>query len=79
MCKKYADSQLHALACKNVAQQLDKDDKEMLESVSYSDLFSTIDKQIIITKLYQKIINIRKKMTNQAPHGIVVDLVDITL
>ena len=30
MCKKYADSQLHALACKNVAQQLDKDDQEML-------------------------------------------------
>ena len=31
----------YALAWKNVAQQLVKDDQEMLESVSYSDLFMT--------------------------------------
>ena len=82
MCGKDTDSQMHALSCEVVAQHLDKEEQNILNHISYSDIFSTIDKQVVITHMFQKIISIRKKKINppsnsQAPHGIVVDLVDI--
>ena len=43
-----------------VAKYLDKEEEEAKQSVSYSDLFSTIDKEIIITKINHKIVKTRQ-------------------
>ena len=64
-----------------VAQHLYKEEQNILNDISFNDMFSTIDKQVLITHMFQNIINIRKKMIDHpsnsvAPHGIVVDLVD---
>ena len=70
LCGKNIDSQEHALECHVVNKHLESEDLNILSQVRYDDIFGTIDRQVKITKLFQKIIKIRQK---QAPHGIIVD------
>ena len=67
LCGKEADSQEHALTCELVTQELSTEEKQTLSTVLYSDLFGCLDKQIIITKCYMKIISIKKRLSNIAP------------
>ena len=82
MCDFEEDSQLHALSCETVKQHLDRTDKETIKSVLYSDIFSCLDKQLVVTRLFQKLISIRQNIlknqlqSNPAHHGLIVDLVD---
>ena len=82
MCDFEEDSQLHALSCETVKQHLDSTDKESIKSVLYSDIFSCLDKQLVVTRLFQKLISIRQNIlknqhqSNPAHHGLIVDLVD---
>ena len=78
ICGKEPDSQEHALACEVIAQQLDAEESQKLRSQAYSDIFSTIDKQVAITKTYRTILEIRQRLRSgdvpdQAHHGIIVD------
>ena len=79
MCGKAPDSQEHALSCQETTQKLNSYEQEILSTQSYSDLFSTLDKQVAIAKTFSKIILIRKQHItqqniSQAPHGFIVDL-----
>ena len=78
ICGKEPDSQEHALSCEVIAQQLDAEESQRLRSQAYSDIFSTIDKQVAITKTYRTILQIRQQLRSgdvpdQAHHGIIVD------
>ena len=70
LCAKNIDSQEHALECHVVKKHLESEELNILSQVRYDDIFGTIERQVKITKLFQKIIKIRHK---QAPHGIIVD------
>ena len=82
MCDFEEDSQLHALSCEKVTQHLDSKDKEIMKLVFYSDIFSCLDKQLVVTRLCQKLISIRQNILknqhqpNPAHHGLIGDLVD---
>ena len=73
LCGKYVDSQEHALSCEEVTRNLEVDDQTTLSTVSYSDLFQDIGKQLIITKLYDQIIKLRQRLLiqGQAHHGLI--------
>ena len=72
------DSQQHALSCKETTNYLNIEDKLLLQSVSYNDLFGTVEKQLTLVKIFKKLINIRQKLRKQlnAHHGYIVDLED---
>ena len=60
---------------------LDAEENLKLRSQAYSEIFSTIDKQVAITKTYRNILQIRQRLRNlEVPdhthHGNIVDLVD---
>ena len=64
ICKKDIDSQEHALVCHDVIKLLSTEDQDTLKEVKYTDLFSDLDSQLRITKLYQNIIKIRKRLSS---------------
>ena len=79
MCGKAPDTQEHALSCQETTHKLNSYEQEILSTQTYSDLFSTLDKQVAIAKTFSKIILIRKQHItqqdiSQAPHGFIVDL-----
>ena len=82
MCDFEEGSQLHALSCDKVTQHLDSTDKEIMKLVFYSDIFSCLDKQLVVTRLFQKLISIKQNILknqhqpNPVHHGLIVDLVD---
>ena len=83
ICGKSEDTQEHALTCEKITLQLDKDQLQLQSAQSYNDLFSTIDKQVEITKTYRNIIEIRQQLRihdnpDLARHGLIVDLEDDT-
>ena len=60
-------------------QKLNSYEQEILSTQTYSDLYSTLDRQVAIAKTFSKIILIRKQHNtqqniSQAPHGFIVDL-----
>ena len=70
-------------ACEKITQQFDKEQLQLQNAQTYNDLFSTIDKQIAITKTYKNIMEIRQRLRSeddpdQAHHGLIVDLEDDT-
>ena len=56
LCGSHIDSQEFAFACVNVTQELSQSEKE----VSYKDLFGSLDAQVEITKLFQKVLRLRE-------------------
>ena len=84
MCNLQVDSQEHALACYKVTQHLDSKNIEILKLVTYHDLFSSLDRQVQITRIFQQLLNIRQKLLknkqqqDSAHHGFVVDPMDDT-
>ena len=84
MCNLQVDSQEHALAWYKVTQHLNSKNTEILKSVTYNDLFSSPDRQVQITRIFQQLLIIRQKLLinkqqqDQAHHGILVDPMDDT-
>ena len=84
MCDLQVDSQEHALACHKVTQHLNSEHLESLKSVTYSDIYSSPDSQVQVTRIFQQLINIRQKLLknkqhqDSAHHGIVVDPMEDT-
>ena len=66
------DSKEHAISCAEVTQHLDSDHKEILKSVKYTDIFSSPDGQLQVTRMFKEIIRIRQELNkNTAHHGII--------
>ena len=63
LCGKFADTQEHALTCEYILNELKDSDLYMLSSIKYEHLFGTLEEQYNITMLYQEIINIRDRFT----------------
>ena len=68
------DTQEHGLTCPELRKHLSEDHRQTLVSVQYSDIFGSLNKQIIINQVFQNIIKtqqrLREKMKHeQAYHG----------
>ena len=63
LCQQENDTQEHALSCKVSAQKLTVQEKE----IKYEDLFGTLDDQLKIVKVYQKLLNLRKSLNPEEP------------
>ena len=85
ICKLELDQQEHALTCLPIQHHMNHEDISMLKEVSYQDIFGNIHAQLQITKLYQTIIRIKRRLlksmdlpsvapsgTNSGPNGMVV-------
>ena len=57
-----ADTQEHALSCTVLMSHLTSEEQQMINNISYSDLFGDCKAQSVITKLYIRIIEIRKRL-----------------
>ena len=62
MCRKNIDSQEHSLICIRIKQELSSSDEELLNSVKYSDIFGNISQQFMVTKMFQRILEIRETL-----------------
>ena len=62
LCKSGVDSQEHALSCIVLNGQLNQEDKATLRRVDYQDIFGDLQAQLCITKLYQTLIRIKRRL-----------------
>ena len=62
MCRKSIDSQEHSLTCIRIKQELSSSDEELLNSVKYSDMFGNVSQQFMVTKMFQRILEIRETL-----------------
>ena len=62
MCRKSIDSQEHSLTCIRIKQELSSSDKELLNSVKYSDMFGSVSQQFMVTKMFQRILEIQESL-----------------
>ena len=62
LCKLEVDTQEHALTCSIIRQHLSQQERDLLKTVSYEDIFGTLSTQLIITKLFQSILKIKKRL-----------------
>ena len=62
LCKLEVDTQEHALTCHIIRQHLSQQERDLLKTVSYEDIFGTLSIQLIITQLFQSILKIKKRL-----------------
>ena len=62
LCKSGVDSQEHALSCIVLSDHLNQEDKVTLKRVNYLDIFGDLQAQLCITKLYQTLIRIKRRL-----------------
>ena len=65
LCKLETDTQKHALFCHVIKEHLNENERNILKDSSYEDIFDNLHSQLRITKLYQSIIRIKKRLLNQ--------------
>ena len=64
LCKQEPDTQEHALCCPVVHQHV-----KIEEGIKYGDLFSSPEKQLRVTKIYNQIIELRERLQEPAYRG----------
>ena len=69
LCKKYFDSQEHALVCDVIVKELTENQNQILKRTKYSEIFGNVEEQESITKMYQIILSIRDKILS-TPQGL---------
>jgi hypothetical protein len=81
LCKKCQDTQEHGLTCEIITQALAPNVQEIVNQVSYDDIFGDLEKQHQVTVAYQEIIRVKKRLlaprdpaeadpgTNSGPSG----------
>ena len=62
LCNLEVDSQEHALSCHVIKESLSQQEKQLLNSSVYEDIFGTLNRQLIITQLFQSILKIKKRI-----------------
>ena len=62
LCKSEVDSQEHALSCIVLTKELNQEDKNTLQKVNYLDIFGDLQAQLCISKLYQTLIRIKRRL-----------------
>ena len=63
LCRQENDSQEHALSCETIAHNLTTEERE----VNYSDLFGTLEDQLKVVKIFQKVLKIRNLFISEEP------------
>ena len=62
LCLNDRDTQQHLLKCPILISNLSVKEKEKLKSVQYSHIYSDINEQYCVTKIFQSILKIREKL-----------------
>lgn len=62
LCKFEVDNQEHALSCIILKQNMNHEDKNILQVVKYQDIFGDLDEQLRISKLFQTLIRIKRRL-----------------
>ena len=67
------DSQEHQLKCHTLKKHLSTEETLLLNSVSYSHIFGTVEEQFQVTKVFQFLLRLRKRLLDKdqrpAYHG----------
>ena len=58
-CGKPIDTQSHALACEFLKRELTQNELDILNNVKYNDIYGIVKQQYSITKIFQRILQIR--------------------
>ena len=66
LCKLETDSQEHALSCLTIQHNMNQEDKNMLKGVQYQDIFGDLNSQLQISKVFQTIIRIKRRLLKSA-------------
>jgi hypothetical protein len=61
-CKNEDDTQEHSLVCIALKTHMSDQDTEFVQSVSYSDLFGSVDAQLLVVEAFSLIIKTREKL-----------------
>ena len=64
------DTQEHALVCTVVKTHLSENNTKLVNSVSYMDLFGSIDAQLIVTEAFSIIIKTRESLQKYPVDGL---------
>ena len=61
-CKLSLDTQEHALSCHTIVNNMNKELLPAFNSVKYNEIFSDVQFQQNVTKVYQNIVQVREKL-----------------
>ena len=64
----YEDTQFHALFCEAIKKELTITQLQAFNSVTYNDIFSTVEAQLNITKVFEMIISKREALRKSTQH-----------
>jgi hypothetical protein len=64
----YEDTQFHALFCEAIKKELTISQLQAFNSVTYNDIFSTVEAQLNITKVFEMIISKREALRKSTQH-----------
>ena len=67
-CKLSLDTQKHALSCHTIVDNKNKELLPAINSGKYNDIFSDVQSQDDVTKVYQNIIQVREKLREHSLH-----------
>ena len=67
ICLTDIDSQEHSLACFRIKQEYTVTEVNMLNSVKYSDIYGNESQQLMVTKMFQRILEIRQFLLDKTP------------
>ena len=62
ICKNEDDTQEHSLVCIALKTHMSEQDTEFVQSVSYSDLFGSVDAQLLVVEAFSLIIKTRERL-----------------
>ena len=62
MCKKYVDSQEHALECEGIRKELTWKEANQITIIKYNHLYGGPEEQLKITQIFHKILIIRQRL-----------------
>ena len=65
---KYEDTQSHALICEALKKEMTISQKQVLNTVTYNDIFSSVEAQFNITKVFEMIILKREALRAASQH-----------
>ena len=64
----HIDSQDKALTCRSIIEELDTNERNMVQGVKYSDIFGNVDEQFRIAKVFQMILRTRENILANRHH-----------
>jgi hypothetical protein len=70
ICKKFVDSQEHALECEGIQKELTRNEIDHIKKIKYNHIYGDTEEQFEITTIFHKILTIRRRLRETPAAGL---------